>query len=251
MNNEMKLLIDLHLDADRLGPGRTMDTEKAFTLTDLSPKKPLRAADIGCGTGASTLELARISHAQIKAFDVFPAFLSTLERKSQQMGFTDRIECIEASMEALPLENTSLDLIWSEGAIYIMGFEKGLKAWRQFLKPGGFLCVSELSWSTSNRPKEIEDYWQNNYPEIANVSEKLRRLELCGFAPKAFFMLPTESWLQAYYEPLQKRFPAFLDRHGHSSEAKALVETEQKEIRLYQKYGQYFSYGFYIAQKTD
>jgi hypothetical protein len=44
-------------------------------------------------------------------------------------------------MEDLHLEASSLDLIWSEGAIYNMGFEKGLQSWHQFLKTGGYIAV--------------------------------------------------------------------------------------------------------------
>jgi len=37
-------------------------------------------------------------------------------------------------MDDLPFQDEELDLIWSEGAIYNIGFERGLIEWRKFLK---------------------------------------------------------------------------------------------------------------------
>ncbi len=45
------------------------------------------------------------------------------------------------------------------------------------------------------------------------------------------------------------RFNAFLQRNGHSDLAKNLVHEHQQEIELYQKFKEYYSYGFYIAKK--
>ena len=68
-------------------------------------------------------------------------------------------------MVTISLETT---LIWSEGAIYNIGFERGLKEWRRFLKEGAYLAVSEASWFTEKRPAEIETFWQDAYPEIVS-----------------------------------------------------------------------------------
>ena len=37
-------------------------------------------------------------------------------------------------MDALPFQEEELDLIWSEGAIYNIGFERGMNEWNKFLK---------------------------------------------------------------------------------------------------------------------
>ncbi|MGE5484827.1 MAG: hypothetical protein ACM3X4_07420 [Ignavibacteriales bacterium] len=49
------------------------------------------------------------------------------------------------SMLQLSFPPESFDLIWSEGAIYIMGFGNGLTAWKPLLRRGGYVVVSELS----------------------------------------------------------------------------------------------------------
>jgi hypothetical protein len=50
---------------------------------------------------------------------------------------------------------------------------------------------------------------------------------------------------------MQNRFADFLDRNGNSEEARAIVEAENREIELYEKYKPYYSYGVYIARKLN
>lgn len=130
-----------------------------------------------------------------------------------------------------------------------MGFAAGLRAWRSFLKPGGVLAVSELTWLTGERPGELQAHWEREYPEVDTASGKMAVLERLGFAPIGYFALPERCWLDNYYRPLQQRFPAFLARHGHSPAARAIVAAEEREIALYERYKGFFSYGFYVARK--
>jgi SAM-dependent methyltransferase len=126
-----------------------------------------------------------------------------------------------------------------------------VREWRRFLKPGGILAVSELTWLSERRPADLDAYWREQYAEVDTASTKMAVLEHHGFAPLGYFVLPRHCWLDAYYRPLQLRLPAFLHAYGSSSAARAIVEAEQHEIDLYERYGQYFSYGFYIARKND
>ena len=132
-------------------------------------------------------------------------------------------------MDMLPFEAGSLDAIWSEGAIYNMGFENGVRQWRRFLKRGGILAISELTWLTASRPAELEAYWCAQYAEVGTASSKLAVLERNGYAPIGYFVVPEHCWLDAYYRPMQQRFPAFLARHGSSDGAKAVVAAEELE----------------------
>ena len=244
------LLIDLHKDGERQGPGSEEQTLRAINLSGLiGSSKKLEIADIGCGTGASTLVLASNLNANITAVDLFPEFLGILQEKAVNKSIADKIKTLTCSMDNLPFDPNSLDAVWSEGAIYIMGFEKGINYLKHFLKPGGILAVSEITWLTIDRPSEITSYWNNEYPEIATAEEKTGILEENGFTLKGYFPLPGDCWLDNYYMPLQERFDAFLSRHK-SEEARSLVELERNEIEIYRKYSKYYSYGFYIAQKA-
>jgi SAM-dependent methyltransferase len=249
--DEFELLVDLHKNANRQGPGGDKETEKAIDLAGINLDAPLKVADIGCGTGASTLTLARLLNAKITAVDFLQDFIDVLQARAQSGGVEEKITPLCASMEQLPFKEEEFDVIWSEGAIYNIGFEKGVTDWKRYLKPGGLLVASEITWLTSSRPPELEDHWNSEYPEIDTASAKIKVLEENGYMPIGYFVLPEYCWIDNYYEPMRNGFSAFLSRHGDSEEARAVVEAERHEIELYEKYKAHYSYGVYIARKPN
>lgn len=248
-DSALRLLVDLHIDGDRQGPGSQAITRQAMMLSGLTAHSGMKIADIGCGTGASALVLAGDLGAQVTAVDLFPDFLDKLQARAANAGLGDRITPLEAAMDALPFSDESYDVLWSEGAIYNIGFEAGIEAWKRFLKPGGLLAVSELSWFTAERPKALEDFWAGQYPGVALASTKMAQLEAAGYTPVGYFPLPASAWMEQYYAPTQARIPAFLERHGHGEAASAIAQMEQDEIAHFQANHRYYGYGFYLARK--
>lgn len=248
---DLQFLIDLHRPAERQGPGGSAETKFAMELAGLDRSRSLRIADIGCGTGASAIALAKELEARITAVDLLQEMLDELQTRASDQGVADRITTLKCSMDSLAveIEDEELDVVWSEGAVYNMGFEAGVAYWRRFLKAGGKLVVSEVTWLSATRPAELQDYWQAEYPEIDVASAKVGVLEQHGYSPEAYFTLPAHCWLENYYRPMQARFDALLEAHGHSEQAKAFVEAGKEEIALYEKYRDYYSYGVYVAKK--
>lgn len=245
----LHLLIDFHKDAKRQGPGSLEATKRALDIIGFSNKENLKIADIGCGTGAQTIALAQNSCAEITAVDLFPEFLEKLDEKSKRLNLTGRIKTIACSMEELNFSEEEFDIIWSEGTIYIMGFENGIKQWKKYLKNEGYLAVSEICWKTNKRPEELDRYWNEAYPDINTPSCKIKQLENNGYSPVAFFMLPDNCWIDNYYKPILDRIDSFLDKHNHNIQAVELINNERKEIEMYEKYNEYFGYSFFIAKK--
>lgn len=246
---ETELHIDFHKNARRQGPGSVDTTLKALELTGIAQKESLNIADIGCGTGSQTIVLAQNTNAQIKAVDLFPDFLEKLDNKTRELGLQQKVTTLSKSMDDLPFGEEEFDIVWSEGAIYNMGFEAGIKSWKKFIKAGGYLCVSEITWISESRPKELEEYWRQAYPEIDKASNKIKLLENNGFTLAGYLYLGQDSWIDNYYNPMKERFPKFLERHNHSEMAKAVVREYEKEIEHYHTNKDHFSYGFYIARK--
>ena len=248
---ELQLLVDFYKNAYRQGPGGDAETEKAIALASLDRATPLKIADIGCGTGASSLVLARFLNAEVTAVDFLGEFLEVLKVRSESLGLSDKITTLACSMDSLPFGDEEYDVIWSEGAIYNMGFANGARAWNRFLKAGGLLVVSEITWLTASRPAELQEHWANEYPEIDLASSKLRVLETCGYSPIGYFTLPEHCWLENFYGPMQEMFGDFLERHGHSEDAQKIVDAERKEIDLFSKYRDYYNYGVYLTRKVE
>jgi cyclopropane fatty-acyl-phospholipid synthase-like methyltransferase len=248
---EIELIIDLHINTQRQGPGSEKDTLNALNLIGLSLDPEVKLADIGCGSGGQTLTLAQNLNGHFTAVDLFPEFLDELDEKSKKLGLEGKIKTLKASMDNLPFKPGEFDVIWSEGAIYNMGFEKGIQYWKEFLTDGGYLALSEITWTANSRPKEIDDFWTSEYTEIDTAANKIKILESNGFTLVGYFTLSEDSWIENYYKPLESQFGYFLKRHENTDLAKKVVRDYRSEIELYMKYKEYYSYGFYIAKKTE
>jgi SAM-dependent methyltransferase len=248
---EFKLLLDLHLRNDRQGPGGDESTRQALAMTGLRPSPDLAVADLGCGTGAASLILARDLEARVTAVDAAEPFIARLRERAAVAGLADRIDARQGLMEEPPFAEGSLDLIWSEGAIYNIGFADGVRGWRRLLRPGGVLAVTELSWLTDRRPEEVEAYWNEAYPGMASASGNLHTLEAEGFQTIGLFVLPTECWWKNYLDPLRKGFPAFLARHGESAAAREIVAAEEAEMDILHAGSECCGYVFFIARRWD
>ncbi len=247
--NEMELMMHLHLNNNRQGPGDENATKLALQLAQIDTTQPFRVADIGCGTGAQTVTLAKLLKGEIIAVDIFDTFLQKMKERIYRQNLQANISMLAASMDDLPFQKEEFDIIWSEGAVYNIGFRKGITYWKNFLKKGGILAVSELSWITNSRPKPLEDFWLNEYPEISTASEKIKVLEDAGYKVLGHFILPENCWTENYYIPLLKSHDNFIRKFGHISLAHKIVETDRQEMEFYSKYKEYYSYGFYIARK--
>lgn len=247
---ELDYLFNLHLGGQRQGPGSPESTRKALSFIGLDLQSKLQIADIGCGTGAQTFALAHETQASIVAVDFSETFLAELNRRAKGLGYKDRIHTLQSAMEELPFESDQFDIIWAEGSIYNMGFQKGVNSWKPFLKPGGYLAVSELSWLQPKRPAAIENYWNQHYPDIQLPSGKIKTLEEEGFQLCGYFPLPPTDWMDHYYLPIEERMPTFLERHNHHETVRQIAAREADEFAHYQKYQDYYSYGFYVAQKV-
>ena len=244
------LMVDLHRDGRRQGPGSIEETLRALLLSRIDQSSSLKVADIGCGTGASTITLAQnLPNANITAVDIFSEFLDVVAKKAKEQGLQNRIQVLKQSMDALSFYNESLDLIWSEGAIYNIGFKNGIELWKPFLKTGGVLAVSEITWLHPNPPEEIKSHWESEYPEIATAPSKIRVLETAGYDLLGYFVLPESNWLDNYYMPTQKRIQAFSERHAEVAKAHEIIAMERHEYELYERYKEWFSYGFYVATR--
>lgn len=245
--NEMKLMMHLHRNNKRQGPGSEEATRLAITLANIDKEKTYKIADIGCGTGAQTFTLAKELKGEIIAVDLFNEFLEKLKETREEA--IANIIPMSASMDNLPFQQEEFDIIWSEGAVYNMGFKNGINYWKNFLKPGGILAVSELSWTTNRRPEELEDFWNGEYSEMDTVSGKISVLEEAGYKVLGHFILPDNCWLDNYYYPLLDSHKDFLKKFGNDETARMIVARDIQEADLYKKYKDYYSYGFYIAQK--
>lgn len=245
---DISLICEYFSSLHRQGPGSKEATLLALSfLPELT--KGTKIADLGCGAGSSALLLAKHTEAQVTALDLFPGFIEKVKANAASQGLAHKVKPLVGSMDALPFTDEEFDVIWSEGAIYNIGFERGMKEWRRHIKPGGYVAVTEASWFTDERPKEIEDFWADAYPEMDTVAGKVAVMQRCGYRLVAAFVLPEVCWTDNFYAPQAEAQRVFLEKYQGNHTAEMLVTNQQHEAELYAKYHRYYGYVFYIGQK--
>jgi cyclopropane fatty-acyl-phospholipid synthase-like methyltransferase len=233
----------------RAGPGDNASTARAFEMCERLVDRP-EILDIGCGPGAQTLELARLSNGNITALDLYPNMLDRVKEAVKDNGLEDRIKTVQMDMKVMNFGPETFDLIWSEGAIYFLGFENGLRTVRPLLKPGGYLVVSEAVWLKPDPPKEVLYFWRE-YPEIDLMEEKLKIVDKLDFEESGHFVLPWTSWTELYYKPMKEKMVELETLWEDDPQGQAVLEEAKSEIAVFEKYHEYYSYGFFIMRKPD
>lgn len=237
----------IHKGLPREGPGDNKSTRRAYrTLKDL-PENP-RILDVGCGPGMQTVELAKLSGGQIVALDVHEPFLEQLKEAVKKEGVNDIVKAVKGDMFNLKFEDGSFDVVWSEGAIFVIGFEKGLKAWKRLLTPKGYVVVSELCWLKNDVPKEAETYITQAYPPVKTIEGNVEILQNSGYQLVSSFVLPSKSWWDNYYTPIETKLPFLKARYKNDEEALQAITCTETEIEMFRKYSDYYGYAFYIMQ---
>ena len=245
-----KYFFKVHSDLPREGPGDSESTRKAYLMLRDLPKNP-RILDVGCGPGMQTIELAKLSNGTIEALDNHQPFLEQLMNKAKEEGVAKKIRIVKGNMFKLNYRNSSFDVIWSEGAIFIIGFEKGISEWKRLLTAKGYIAVSEVSWLKPNPPEGLRAYWEKYYPAIKTIQQNLQIIRKVGYQIINYFVLPPKSWWENYYAPIESKLPSLRSKYADNPEASSFLDEAQLEIDMFRKYSEYYGYVFYIMQTTE
>ncbi len=246
----MNVFYELYQRLDRGGPGSDRCTKRAYSMLKGVPAHP-KILDIGCGKGMQTLVLARISAGDVTALDNHQPFLDELQKNAKNAGLEDKVQTHLGSMFSLDFDDQSFDVLWSEGAIYIIGFEKGLKEWRRLLKPNGYIAVSELSWFKPNPPTEVSSFWQAEYPGIKTIEENLGIIERTDYRSLGYSKLPDEVWWESLYTPMEQKLGDLKKKYKNEPKAIEVLKNQYKEIEFFSKYSEWYGYVFYVMQRLD
>lgn len=112
------------------------------------------------------------------------------------------------------------------------------------------LVVSEITWLTAERPREIDGFWNGEYPEIDVASTKIAQLEQAGYSPGGYFTLPEPDWEEEFYVPLEEQMAVLAGRYPDAPEVAEIIEAQEQEIALQRTYRDFVSYGVYVASRA-
>lgn len=246
---DLEILLYVFDGLDRQGPGSAASTRKALSLLP-GPIADGLVLDLGCGTGASTLELARALDRPIVAADVNPAALATLADRLAAAGIETPVETRLASMDDLGLPPASAALIWSEGATFTVGTERALAHWWPLVRPGGYVAFTDLMWLSGRRPAEAVAFLDGCYEGLApmpDLSGVLAMAARIGYRLEAHFVLPESDWWDEYYAGLAARITAL--RPGADPALAAMIARLETEMAIYRAHAAAFGYAFVILSK--
>jgi SAM-dependent methyltransferase len=240
-------LIDLFFKGmEKLGPG---DDEQTLHVLGLLPKRRFNVVvDAGCGSGRQTLPLASELQTLVHAVDSHEPFLDELMLRAKEAGLEDLVQTHCMDMRDIPRAFPRIDLLWSEGAAYNMGFPDALKAWAPALGKSGCAVVSELSWLSENPPQAARDFFQKGYPGMQDVRQNLAAAEAAGYKVLGTHTLPREAWVDGYYDRLGPRAKALL---GHpDSSVREFAASTVREIEVFDRSEDGYGYVFFALQKA-
>jgi len=188
-----------------------------------------RILDIGCGSGVPTMELARLGQGDVIGIDIDQLALDKLNRKIAKAGFANRVQAVNCSILDMVFPDESFDIIWSEGSIFIIGFERGIREWKRFLKPNGFMVIHD---------------------ERENVEEKLEQISRCGYKLLGYFILSEDTWRAEYFAPLEKLVAK--SQTSYTDDPQKLEELNQarRELEMFKNDPERNNSVYFVMQKN-
>lgn len=248
---DVSLISSMFEELPRQGPGADESTAHAWSFIPSECKRG-KILDIGCGSGMQTLTLARLCpDCIITASDIYQPFLNDLAFHAKNAGYDKRIAIQKASMDNLPFDDASFDIIWSEGSAFIMGLSNALRYWKNFLKSDGCLVVSDCTWFTDSPSDECRLFFEEICPDMKSESgvEDLIRSE--GFTVISSFRLPDAGWWDNFYSPLSGRISLLKEKHAKNDEALTIIRGLEKEMNIHRKYSEEYGYTFFVLKNMN
>jgi len=231
---------------EKLGPGGNAHTVQVLRFL---PATEFRVVvDAGCGTGRQTIVLARELGTVVHAVDFHAPFLAELERRAREakVGHLVRAHCMD--MKDIPGVFRNIDLLWSEGAAYNIGFSNALATWAPALDSNGFAVVSELSWLKEQAPAQVKEFFRSGYPDMQSVQHNIELAESAGYRLLGIYTLPRQAWVEGYYDVLAPRAMSLLD-HADPS-VRAFAAETIREIEVFERSDDSYGYVFYVLQRA-
>jgi SAM-dependent methyltransferase len=229
----------------QLGPGSDDSTLRA--LRRLPAQTFNVVVDAGCGTGRSTLALARALGGLVHAIDAHAPFLVDLGRRAEVAGIAHLVRAHHMDMKDIPAVFPAIDLLWSEGAAYSIGFANALAVWADAIRAGGFAVVSELCWLSARPPDEVRAFFASAYPGMRAAAANRASAEAAGYEVLATQTLPRDAWITGYYAVLEPRARQLVE-HPDAG-VSAMAEETLREIEVFERSADAYGYVLYLLRR--
>jgi arsenite methyltransferase len=141
-------------------PGGAALTGRLIRSLGVGPRETV--ADVACGPGASSLQLARDSGCRVVGIDLSPDSVEAARRAAKDAGLAGSTSFLVGDAEALPLDDESVDGILCECSLCTFPDKQVAAAeLARVLKPGGRLALSDVTAEPERLPAVLRtlDAW--------------------------------------------------------------------------------------------
>jgi SAM-dependent methyltransferase len=244
-----QVFFEIHSNLPREAPGDEPSARRALLALKELPPDPL-VLDLGCGPGSATTLLARETGGRVVGLDRHAPFVREVRPRAHGDGLEERVHAVIGDMTMLPFAPRTFDLVWSEGALYSVGFDRGLRIARDQLRAGGCLVATEAVWLEAEPPDEIRRWWEGEYPDISSVEARLEVIAGAGLATLDHFTLPGGAW-EEYYRPLERRIEELRKRHTGDPFALGVLDEARVEIDMWRRFGGSYGYELFVCRRPE
>lgn len=150
--------------------------EELLSRLDLTSLNPSVILDAGCGTGWGTQGLLKkYKKAKVISLDLSPEMLKQTKTKG---GWLRKPNLICADAEEIPLQDESVDLVFSNFMLQWCDYKKVFAEFRRILKPDGLLMFTTFGPDTL---KELKQSWAqvddhahvNDFTDMHDLGDEL------------------------------------------------------------------------------
>jgi cyclopropane fatty-acyl-phospholipid synthase-like methyltransferase len=163
---------ELLADLDELGSdtGLIVEAVQALRLP-----KTARVLDLGCGKGATSIEIAQTLGLEVVGVDLFAPFIELCRERAAEAGVADHctFQCADILKLADEIEPADVAIFAALGDV-LGPLDATIGVIRRLVKPGGYMIISD-DFLEEEAPTSLP-----SYDEYVSYEETLRRLQSHG-----------------------------------------------------------------------
>ncbi|MFT3847583.1 MAG: class I SAM-dependent methyltransferase [Propionivibrio sp.] len=239
---------EVYENLPRQGPGNRACAARALDLCGELREFPA-ILDLGCGVGGQTLHLAELTSGSIVAIDSHAPSIQRLQTAIVERGLSQRVRTIVGDMAHPQQPPESLDLIWSEGALYNLGLRTALRVCHDLLRPGGYLAFTDAIWRKENPPPVVKSSFDFDYPTMGWLDDDVAAIQDCGFDIVGHFTLPDEAWWDDFYTPMEARIAELRGKYANDVEASVILDRLAEESEIHRRHSDFYAYEFFVTRR--
>lgn len=145
----------------------------------------------------------------------------------------------------LPQTDGGYDLVWYNGTVEFDGVVPRLETLKSRTKKGSTVVFRTLCWLIEPMP-DTQRYYEQRFGIIEQMYAVVPKIKELGFKIRDFYIAPKSDWREHFYKPLSRAAQEYSGTHPDSSDVTAGIAELDKEIDMFERHGEEFSYVYFI-----